>query len=55
MILMFSLQTFAFGAFENEMALSLNLMDRTVQVMRNHVVDDVVAHYLYSAIHEVQR
>jgi hypothetical protein len=34
-------QTFAFGAFENEMALSLNLMDRTVQVMRNHVVDDV--------------
>ena len=35
------LQTFAFGAFENEMALSLNLMDRTVQVMRNHVVDDV--------------
>jgi len=38
---MSSLQTFAFGAFENEMALSLNLMDRTVQVMRNHVVDDV--------------
>jgi hypothetical protein len=34
-------QTFAFGAFENEMAHSLNLMDRTVQVMRNHVVDDV--------------
>ncbi|KEQ74947.1 hypothetical protein M436DRAFT_14331, partial [Aureobasidium namibiae CBS 147.97] len=34
-------KTFAFGAFENEMALSLNLMDRTVQVMRNHVVDDV--------------
>ncbi|KAG9592826.1 hypothetical protein KCU77_g9231, partial [Aureobasidium melanogenum] len=34
-------KTFAFGAFENEMALSLNLMDRTVEVMRNHVVDDV--------------
>ncbi|TIA11416.1 hypothetical protein D6C80_07512 [Aureobasidium pullulans] len=34
-------KTFAFGAFENEMALSLNLMDRTVEVMRNCVVDDV--------------
>lgn len=34
-------KTFAFGAFENEMAFSLSLMDRTVETMRNCVVDDV--------------
>ncbi|KAI9793100.1 MAG: hypothetical protein M1816_000998 [Peltula sp. TS41687] len=38
---MFLLKTFALGAKEDEVALSLGLMDSTVQAMRTCVVDDV--------------
>lgn len=40
-VAMILLKTFALGAFEDDVAISLNLMDRAVQCIRSSIVDDV--------------